>query len=293
MTPMNVHGATGPADHHRHPRDRRRGRRRAGRLDRRSRRARRLSRAGDLGAGRRAAHRRDHLLRRAVPQGRRAGRGPRSGARADAGAGRRRHRARLRADGGGARRRARLRHARPHDADRLDAPRLRDDREDRARRRPRRSGGAARWMPSAARQVMVAFDMAAIADATGSLISAVLFGALAGSGALPFPRMAFEAAIRRGGVGVDGSLAAFDAGFEAASAGDAPAAASRSRARCAADRAECCGGGTHFRRAVRRGRRHRAPDDYQDRDYAEDYLRAARATSATSSSGTATAPTAC
>ena len=36
-------------------------------------RARRLSRADDLGAGRRAAHRRDHLLRRAVPQARRAG----------------------------------------------------------------------------------------------------------------------------------------------------------------------------------------------------------------------------
>ncbi len=39
----------------------------------------------------------------------------------------------------------------------------------------------------AARQ-LVAFDMAALADATGSALSAVLFGALAGSGALPFPR---------------------------------------------------------------------------------------------------------
>src|ERR1700732_212006 len=52
----------------------------------------------------------------------------------------------------------------------------------------------------AARQ-LVAFDMAALADATGSVLSAVLFGTLAGSGALPFPRMAFEAAIRRGGGG--------------------------------------------------------------------------------------------
>src|SRR5258708_3558239 len=45
---------------------------------------------------------------------------------------------------------------------------------------------------------LVAFDMAALADATGSALSAVLFGALAGSGPLPFPRTPFETAIRRG-----------------------------------------------------------------------------------------------
>jgi indolepyruvate ferredoxin oxidoreductase, beta subunit len=72
----------------------------------------------------------------------------------------------------------------------------------------------------AAREV-VAFDMAALADAAGSVLSSVLFGALAGAGALPFPRPAFEAAIRRGGVGVNASLAAFAAGFEAARSGDA------------------------------------------------------------------------
>src|SRR6516225_11023454 len=60
------------------------------------------------------------------------------------------------------------------------------------------------------------------AAATGSVLSAVLFGALAGSGALPFPRTAFEAAIRRGQVGVNSSLAAFAAGFEAAHEGQAP-----------------------------------------------------------------------
>jgi indolepyruvate ferredoxin oxidoreductase, beta subunit len=67
----------------------------------------------------------------------------------------------------------------------------------------------------------VAFDMETLADATGSALSAVLFGALAGSGALPFQRMAFEAAIRRGQVGVNSSLAAFGAGFEAAQGGHA------------------------------------------------------------------------
>jgi indolepyruvate ferredoxin oxidoreductase beta subunit len=67
-----------------------------------------------------------------------------------------------------------------------------------------------------------AFDMASIAEATGSLVSSVLFGALAGSGTLPFQRMAFEATIRRGGVGVESSVRAFNAGFEAAATGNAP-----------------------------------------------------------------------
>jgi indolepyruvate ferredoxin oxidoreductase beta subunit len=67
-----------------------------------------------------------------------------------------------------------------------------------------------------AAQKLIAFDMAALADATGSVLSAVMFGALAGSGALPMMRSAFEAAIRRGQVGVTRSLAAFSAGFEGA-----------------------------------------------------------------------------
>jgi indolepyruvate ferredoxin oxidoreductase beta subunit len=74
-------------------------------------------------------------------------------------------------------------------------------------------------------------DMAALADASGSVISAVLLGAIAGAEALPFGRAAFEAAVRRSGVGVKQSLAAFAAGYEAARADDAgparPAAAAR------------------------------------------------------------------
>src|SRR2546429_1511786 len=73
-----------------------------------------------------------------------------------------------------------------------------------------------------AAKTMHAFDMAAIAEAMGSVISAVLFGAIAGAGVLPFPRQAFEGAIKRGGVGIAASLAAFTAGFEATTA---PAAA--------------------------------------------------------------------
>jgi indolepyruvate ferredoxin oxidoreductase beta subunit len=70
---------------------------------------------------------------------------------------------------------------------------------------------------------LIAGDMASLADATGSVISAVLFGALAGAEALPMQRTAFEAAIRRGGVGVNESVAAFAAGFAAAQDLDAPA----------------------------------------------------------------------
>jgi indolepyruvate ferredoxin oxidoreductase beta subunit len=70
-----------------------------------------------------------------------------------------------------------------------------------------------------AAKTMHAFDMAGIAEATGSMISAVLFGAIAGAGVLPFPRQAFEGAIKRGGKGIQASLAAFTAGFEATTSG--------------------------------------------------------------------------
>jgi indolepyruvate ferredoxin oxidoreductase, beta subunit len=70
---------------------------------------------------------------------------------------------------------------------------------------------------SAARRV-VAADMQAVAEKTGAHLSAVLLGAVAGSGALPIPRAAFEAAIRHAGLGVEASLTAFAAGFDAATA---------------------------------------------------------------------------
>jgi indolepyruvate ferredoxin oxidoreductase beta subunit len=70
----------------------------------------------------------------------------------------------------------------------------------------------------AARRVIAA-DYEALAVANGSVISAALLGALAGSGALPFERGAYEAAIRAGGKGVEGSLRAFGAAFAAGPAG--------------------------------------------------------------------------
>ncbi|MFM7444738.1 MAG: indolepyruvate oxidoreductase subunit beta family protein, partial [Tabrizicola sp.] len=63
---------------------------------------------------------------------------------------------------------------------------------------------------------LIAADFDALAIQAGSVISASLFGALAASGALPFPREAFEAAIRASGKGVEGSLRAFAAGYAAA-----------------------------------------------------------------------------
>jgi indolepyruvate ferredoxin oxidoreductase, beta subunit len=62
----------------------------------------------------------------------------------------------------------------------------------------------------------IAFDMEAMAGRSGSMISAAMFGALAGAKALPFPREAFEATIRAGGRGVDASVAAFRAACDRA-----------------------------------------------------------------------------
>jgi indolepyruvate ferredoxin oxidoreductase beta subunit len=70
----------------------------------------------------------------------------------------------------------------------------------------------------------IAADFDQIAVKSGSVISASLFGALAASGTLPFPPEAFEAAIRRGGKGIEGSLRAFKAGFEATAQGAKTAA---------------------------------------------------------------------
>jgi len=75
----------------------------------------------------------------------------------------------------------------------------------------------------------VLFDMQAQAQAAGTVISAVMFGALAGSGALPLSRGDCEAAIRGGGKGAEASLRGFAAGFEVAAAEGAAGVASEER----------------------------------------------------------------
>lgn len=62
----------------------------------------------------------------------------------------------------------------------------------------------------------IGFDMNAATERSGSVISSVMFGALAGSGALPFARDRFEDAIRTGGKAVDSNLKGFAEGFAAA-----------------------------------------------------------------------------
>ena len=62
----------------------------------------------------------------------------------------------------------------------------------------------------------VLFDMRKLAQDSGTVINAVLFGAMAGSGVLPLAREACEQAIRHGGRGAEASLRGFAAGYEIA-----------------------------------------------------------------------------
>ena len=79
----------------------------------------------------------------------------------------------------------------------------------------------------------VLFDMRKLAQESGTVINAVLFGAMAGSGVLPLPREACEQAIRRSGRGADASLRGFAAGFDIAAGSratpEAPAPQKRAR----------------------------------------------------------------
>jgi indolepyruvate ferredoxin oxidoreductase beta subunit len=117
-------------------------------------------------------------------------------------------------------------------------------------------------------------DMAQLAEATGSVISAVLFGALAGSKALPMQRTAFEAAIHRGGVGVKESIAAFSAGFAAAESGPATAKLAATPAPPPARLVPLLGEANAYpepaRSMIRAGIERLA--DYQDAGYAREYL---------------------
>ena len=74
-----------------------------------------------------------------------------------------------------------------------------------------------------ARQAVL-FDMRKLAQENGTVINAVLFGAMAGSGVLPLSREACERAIRRGGRGAEASLRGFAAGYEIAAGSRKPPA---------------------------------------------------------------------
>ena len=67
-------------------------------------------------------------------------------------------------------------------------------------------------------------DLEAIARDSGAMINAVMLGVVAGTGALPIPAAAFEAAIRADGKVVETNLRGFRAGLAAAQGGAQPAA---------------------------------------------------------------------
>ena len=62
-------------------------------------------------------------------------------------------------------------------------------------------------------------DLEAIARQSGAMINAVMLGVVAGTGALPIPADAFEAAIRADGKAVESNLRGFRAGLDAAKNG--------------------------------------------------------------------------
>lgn len=116
------------------------------------------------------------------------------------------------------------------------------------------------------------FDMAAVAQETGTVLSAVLFGAIAGSGALPFSREAYEQTIRQSGRGVEPSLRGFASAFEIVAQGlaaqtPASSVAPTIAAALPADLAGVFPSPTH----AMLGAGHARVLEYQDRSYAEVY----------------------
>jgi indolepyruvate ferredoxin oxidoreductase beta subunit len=65
---------------------------------------------------------------------------------------------------------------------------------------------------TAAAARLIGFDMVKVADAAGGRISAVILGSIAGAGVLPWGLEEYQHAIKESGVGVEASLAAFEAG---------------------------------------------------------------------------------
>ena len=56
-------------------------------------------------------------------------------------------------------------------------------------------------------------DLGKVAERAGTVLSSVLLGAIAGSGALPIPRERMRSAIERAGIAVEANLRGFDAGY--------------------------------------------------------------------------------
>ena len=123
--------------------------------------------------------------------------------------------------------------------------------------------------------------MARAAADADSVISAVLFGALAGTGVLPFSRARFEATIERGGIGVNASREAFSVAYRRVQSSEPGAIRERATApvsvgqprdaalRVLLDRVRNAFAATTHAVLIEGVRR---LIDYQDIDYARQYL---------------------
>lgn len=122
----------------------------------------------------------------------------------------------------------------------------------------------------------VIFDMERAAEEAGTVINAVLLGALAGSGALPIDPAHFEAAIEAGGKGVAASKRGYMLGLRAAR-GEAvgSAAAPAEPLRPGTGSAPLADFPVETRFVVGHG--HARACDYQDAAYGEAYLERVRA----------------
>jgi indolepyruvate ferredoxin oxidoreductase beta subunit len=113
-------------------------------------------------------------------------------------------------------------------------------------------------------------DMDALARQARTPISAVLLGALAASGALPFPRAAYEDAMRRSGKDVQANLRGFALAFDALTGASAPLPEAPPAARARASPVAAA----EFPSALHEVLAHALPRlrAYQDDAYAERYL---------------------
>ncbi|MDB5569807.1 MAG: hypothetical protein JWN93_990 [Hyphomicrobiales bacterium] len=123
----------------------------------------------------------------------------------------------------------------------------------------------------------VSMDLDALAQANGTIVSAAMFGALAGAGAFPWPRELCEEVVRSGGRGAGPSLKGFAAAFAvaahppAAQTEAAPAPAAAEPLKTGADMA-------HLPQAVREVVAHGVARciDYQDEAYGDLFLERVR-----------------
>ncbi len=122
----------------------------------------------------------------------------------------------------------------------------------------------------------ICFDMAAAAEEAGSVISSVLLGAVAGAGALPFDRDAYEATIRDSGRAVEANLRGFAAGYDGVGQESPPADIEAPAAQPVGANGEALKARieSELPSEVRNMALHGALRalDYQDREYAAYYL---------------------